>query len=221
MNVVIITSVIHQPKSSYPQKPKPFGIFNSEERFKQTFRTIDTIRNHIPQSYIILVEGSELSNDERTHMRTYVDDIYETNIDNYSKSAGEATLIYRYLMSDKFNDIKEDIQTLSKISGRYYLTEKFNWNNLPHTKFIVKFINKSWLGHPAYYTIYYCIPKNYIDYFTNGLHQYILSNEFNIGWPDIEHCFYHFDVILAREKFSPEILGVAGRQAPNGQYIEI
>ena len=219
MNLVIITSVIRKQINSGTKNP--LGIFSSEERFTQTIRTIETIRQYIPQSYIVLLEGGKLLDDEKAHLRTCLDDIYETDINNYSKSPGEGMLIYRYLMSDKFQDIKGEIQTLSKISGRYYLTEKFNWSNFPHTKFIVKFVNKSWLGHPVYYTIYYCIPKNYIDYFINGLHQYILSREFSIGWPDIEHCFYRFDVILSGEKFSPEILGVAGRQAPNGQYIEI
>lgn len=96
------------------------------------------------------------------------------DVSHLTKSQGEARLLYRYLTSDHFKSLS-DIQTVSKISGRYYLNDMFTWESLPIHKFIIAFIPIVLMGKPLYNTRYYRIANKCIQYFIDGLRHYLSS----------------------------------------------
>ena len=62
-NLVLITSIIKTPDIplSYTSTR---SVFRHDERFNQTKKTIQTIREKIPNSKILIVECSELDNEQ-------------------------------------------------------------------------------------------------------------------------------------------------------------
>jgi hypothetical protein len=152
---VIITSVI---KCS--EKPLSYSdtrsIFTKEERLEQTIKTIESIRNFIPNSEIILIElGKEYS--ENNKIKKIVDQYIDFSkdkmvrffVDSRYKGLGEVFGILKGI-----NYIKNNYDFYIKISGRYILTK-----NIPEN-----FYNDS-LGflkiNVNYSTRFYIISKNY------------------------------------------------------------
>lgn len=129
------------------------------------------------------------------------------------KSPGEASLLYSYLTSDHYKSLK-NINTISKISGRYYLDDYFNWNSFPLNKIIIKYNNNHW-----YETRYYRFPASYLKNFLDGINRYIKSEWFQRGDPTIENAFYHLNIINHENIFNPERLGVSGLNSSPGHII--
>lgn len=203
-HLVIVTSMI---------KPEMDNtIFDTNERINQTKYTISTIKNHIPNATIVLLEGSSIT------YQFAVDKIFNYDISKCHKSQGEATLLLSFL-KDNY-DYVLSFDTLSKVSGRYYLTDNFKWDNLPLNKTIIDYVENSWLNIPCYNTRYYRIPKEDIEQFRTGLENYLTSSYCANRHPDIEHCFRLCNIINSNNVYSPDKLGVAGRLTGNGQYIE-
>lgn len=127
MDLVIISSAINTcsaPLSYYPIR----SVFNKQERYEQTFKTIESIRK-IQNKRTFFVECTDIPEYEDS-IRTQVDfykNVYKGNeaiIDGPYKNVGEALSLLS-VASDEYDNIY-------KISGRYYLTEDFNyslWNN--------------------------------------------------------------------------------------------
>lgn len=141
--LVLITSIIKTP-----QTPLSYGtrsIYTTQERFEHTKKTIQTVKEKIPNCKIFVVECSDLDTDQYNYfiqntdylLNLYNDQTIRNNIYSTSKSLCEGTMTYHAL---KFiNDIPYD--TLFKISGRYWLSEKFNHDNFIGNDIVVKYIN--------------------------------------------------------------------------------
>ena len=67
-NLVLITSIIKTPDIplSYISTR---SVFTHNERFEQTKKTIQTIREKIPNSKILIVECSELDNEQNEYLK--------------------------------------------------------------------------------------------------------------------------------------------------------
>jgi hypothetical protein len=123
-NIVIIISTINTT----------YGKFTVPERFHQTLKTIMSVRNNIPDAYIIFIDNSSrpIHNDHKSIINQYVDimelmepnlfTIYSNGIN--SKGLGEAFTMYRALQIIKDNNISSN--RIFKISARYNLTDTFN-----------------------------------------------------------------------------------------------
>jgi hypothetical protein len=210
MNLVLITSALRPINDT--------TVFNFEQRLIQTLNTISTARKKIPNCYIVMIEGTEVSESEKNFFSKLVNYYYLTDVKDLKKSIGEATLLYRYLTSDHF--LSHKFETVSKLSGRYYLNDNFIWSNLPKDRFIIKFEERSWYGRSCYHTRYYRIPKKYINNFISGLNHYLNSSEAANNWLDIEHNFYYHNIILAHEVYSPERLGICGLLTGCNKFVE-
>lgn len=148
-NIIIITSIIDIPKQpsdktfksiNYPCHTR--SIYAREERFQQTQRTIKNVKQNIPEVKILLVECSQLSDEERKFLETecqwminLIDnhDLRE-NIYSQSKSLGEGTMMIAALEFLLKNNI--DFDNLFKITGRYWLNENFIYSNFENEELI-------------------------------------------------------------------------------------
>jgi len=198
---------------------RDYTLFSTNQRKEQTIQTIETVRKKIPNCYIVMIEGGHIEESEIILFKGLVDYLYRTDVTEYPKSPGEATLLYRYLTSENFKSIK-NVETVSKISGRYYLNDKFQWDNLPLNKCIIAFVPVAWSGKPVYNTRYYRIPRDHLQNFISGLGRYLISNEARVASPDIEHCFYSHNIIIHNEVYSTEKLGVCGLITGTNQFVE-
>lgn len=131
------------------------------------------------------------------------------------KSVGELTLLNSYLNCKEFNIIKDKINSLSKLSGRYYLNNNFKF--IDNDLCMVKKTDKSWSGKGTYDTRFYKISKLLLNNYINNLEKVYL-NAYNIH--DIEHGFYEYQVIPKDNIIMLDKLGVSGNYAPNGESVE-
>ena len=145
-NLILITSVINTPNTSLSYS-KVRSVFTRKERFEQTKKTIQSIKKHLPNSKIIIVECSHLIEEETSYLKNNCD--YILNLWNKkelhgvifgkSKSLGEGTMTIEALKY--IEKLNLEYQYLYKISGRYWLNENFKIENIQNNVF--KRINKS------------------------------------------------------------------------------
>jgi hypothetical protein len=221
-SITLITSVINTPNKPLSYT-KNRSIYNKNERFEQTKNTISSVRSKIPNTRIFLIECSPLDENKREFFKKNVDyflNIYETNdekiiqnVYSQSKSLGEGTLtIYalKYLIE---NNIQFD--NLFKISGRYWLNDKFVFNNFDNNKNVIKKINNDTNN---LITSLYKINKNYISLWLEFLFN-SMNEMFNcIG---AEVLFAKFiNTIDNNDKIFLEKIGISGNIAVCGTLIE-
>jgi hypothetical protein len=127
MDLVIISSAINTcsaPLSYYPIR----SIYSKEERYTQTLQSIESI-SRIPNKKIFFMECTDIPEFEDT-IKSRVDfykNVYKGNesiIDGPHKGVGESVSL---LAADT-----EGYENIYKLSGRYYLTDEFNyslWDN--------------------------------------------------------------------------------------------
>jgi hypothetical protein len=141
-NLVLITSIIKTPDTplSYTSTR---SIFTHDERFEQTKKTIQTIREKIANSKILIVECSELDNEQDEYFKKncdyflnlYENESFRNNIYSASKSLGEGTMTINAIEYIEKNNI--EFENFFKITGRYWLSENFNYENFINTDIIV------------------------------------------------------------------------------------
>lgn len=171
--LVLITSIIYTPDIplSYIYTR---SVFSHEERFEQTKKTIQSVREKIPNAIIFMVECSDLNTEHHKYLLENTDyffNIYNTtnildNIYSKSKSLGEGTmtiLAIKYILE---NNIMFD--NLIKITGRYWLSEKFDYLLFDEDKIVIKCINNNIDNVlTSLYQLPREIAKNYISFLEN------------------------------------------------------
>jgi hypothetical protein len=221
-NIVLISSVINTPNLplSYIDTR---SIYNHKERFEQTKKTINTVRNKMPNNIICLIECSPLEKEETDYLKNYTDifiNLYDindasivNNVFSISKSLGEGaitTYALKYLIE---NNIEFD--NFYKLSGRYWLNSNFEYNLFDNNKIIVKKINND---SNNLITCLYKLPKNYIHLWLNFLMNSINDMNNCIG---AEFLFAKFiNTVNDNEKIFVEKIGVSGNVAVCGTLIE-
>lgn len=215
-NLCLITSVINPSKNplSYISTR---SIFDTNQRFEQTMNTIKSLRHMIPDLKIFLIETSNLSDQQELLLKNQVD--YYLNLINdknivertssISKSMGEGTQTIKAL--EFLIDSKLEFNNFFKISGRYWLNDKFDFNNFKDEKIIFKKINEG-----NYNTCFYKIPKRYINKFYYDLIK--SENSF-------QNC-EGYEVIFSRildkyeEKQKIETIGIEGYVSVSGEFYQ-
>lgn len=173
-NLILITSIIKPPNTplSYINTR---SVFSSDERFEQTKKTIKTIREKIPNSIILIVECSELSKEQYDYFYNNCDYVLNliknrnavNNIYSISKSLGEGTMTIEAI--NYINQHNIEFDNLFKITGRYWLSNNFNYNNFDNTEIIIHYINND-VNNCC--TSLYKLHKKNIDNF----HNFLVSN---------------------------------------------
>jgi hypothetical protein len=141
-NLVLITSIIRTTNTplSYTSNR---SVFSSDVRFEQTKNTIKTIREKIPNSKIIMVECSNLDDEQNDFFLENTDYFINLidkqssihNIYSESKSLGEGTMTIEAINYINENNIVFD--NFFKLSGRYWLSESFEYKNFDNNNIIV------------------------------------------------------------------------------------
>jgi hypothetical protein len=172
-NVILMTSKLIVSSNSYTYV-KLRSIYTKEQRFIQTLNTIKSIRKHIPNSYIVLIDNSELNKIESEFLKQLTDYFinittdnelnYHTN-ENPLKLFGELKqqLVF-YENFIKKIDIKK-INHFFKISGRYFINDSFNYNDYDNDLNILK-KNEKVTDRDYYYTSFYKLNNDkLLEYF--------------------------------------------------------
>jgi mannosyltransferase OCH1-like enzyme len=192
-NLVIITSVINcvdKPLSYYYKR----SIFDVNERYKHTLKSIESIKKYIKNVDILFCECSNLSNniEIENNIKNNVDYYYNfyqisdirNNVESELKGLGEVSILLEGL--NKLEKINKKYKNIFKLSGRYFLNHNFDYkifdNNL---NIFTKWDNSNY----SYCTIFYKIHYDYIDYYKNILVKSIedLNNK-----NSIEICMYKY-----------------------------
>jgi hypothetical protein len=178
-NLVLITSVICTPNIplSYISTR---SVFTHEERYEQTKKTIASIRKQIPNSKIFIVECSDLNTEQNDHLientdyflNLYDDEHIRKNIYSKSKSLGEGTMTIKAIEFIKKNNITFD--NFFKITGRYWLSNNFNYDNFDNTEIQVHYINNDTNnGCTSLYKLHYINIDDFYHFLLNNIENMI------------------------------------------------
>ena len=188
-NLVLITSVICTQNAplSYTNTR---SVYSYAERFEQTKNTIETVKAKIPNLKIFIVECSELDQEQNEYLTTHSDyflNLYKNDFvrnctTGISKSLGEGMMTISALKYIIDNNIEYD--NLIKISGRYWLSNKFEYNNFNNNDIVIKYIENN---KDNAFTALYKLPKSSSLHFMT-----FLESKFN----DMINCI-GFEVLFA------------------------
>ena len=196
-NLVLITSkiVVSNKVFNYVNTR---SVYTYKERLDQTINTIEGVRKNIPNCFIVLIDNSNFINlEDKQNLNKIVDYFinppenneflnYYTNYCKY-KCLGELSqIIYSYYYFFKHIDFTK-INYFFKISGRYFINEKFNFNIFNNDKIIFKH-NKNVTDRRYFYTSFYKLTNNFLPtYFSELLDVY--SNRDKYYEKDLEVIF--------------------------------
>ena len=167
-NIVMISSKIIISNNSI-QFTNNRSLYSVEERFNQTLETINSIKKYIPDYYIILFDNSYLNNEMYLKLKQNVNifiNITDNKKINYCtnkhKNKGIGEIIGIKYMLKYVDEIR--FKNLFKISGRYVINEKFDYEKLEGNNNVFKKNNDIDIEN-FYYTSFYKISnKNYNKY---------------------------------------------------------
>lgn len=89
---MLITSVIDTPQIPLSYTPTR-SAFTKEERYEQTKKSIQSIRTYLPNSKILLIECSNLTEEYQNYITSHVD--YFLNIYNEEEKRKHVYSIYK------------------------------------------------------------------------------------------------------------------------------
>jgi hypothetical protein len=161
-NIVLLTSAVYTN----------YGIYNPQDRIKQTLETAKSAKKYIPGAVIILVDNSktDVQNDTSAEFEELIDTVdyyidnsddadikyFHANVTNYDigKNAMEALGLMKALTfiagDDTLKDEIKDADRIFKLSGRYQVTDKFDIakfsNANTKNKYVFKKAQPSWIN---------------------------------------------------------------------------
>ena len=142
-NLVLITSVINTPNKPLSYS-KVRSVFTREERYEQTKKTIQSIKEKIPDCKLMIVECTDFTEEEKDYFEKECDHVLNLwerkelhpKIFGIGKALGEGTMTIKaleYIIENKFN-----YDNLFKICGRYWLNNDFDYNIYNNNNLVFK-----------------------------------------------------------------------------------
>ncbi len=211
MNIFLITSVM-KVTDNHLEK----SFCHHPRRQHETLKTIYSIKEKNLDSKIFLLECSQMSKEQEHFLREKVDiflnlssetEIYETVLN--SKSSGEKMMTLKAIEYLEKENI--DFKNLFKISGRYWLNEKFNLDNFKNDSYTVKRLENN-----TVMSNFYKLPKRLVfklkDYLNNSL--FVLE--------DFKTLLTNFIDNLTDEEDKSDIrdiIGISGFKSLNGEFM--
>jgi len=214
INLVIITSAL----------APIVGVIPINDRLQQTITSIETVRDLVPNSFIILSDTSVENIDEQRRVLNPLVDLFIENNDlvllmskHGLKSHGELLIMHDTLRYIKTNFDLTNIKRIFKLSGRHNLTSKFNFDDHCGTTYTFKNSVDSWIQPGVlrlFETRLWSMSPTLIDDYL--LHAQSMLDDLD-GKFDLEHVYYKYFRYKANEC---DMIGVEGVVALNGRYQE-
>ena len=183
------------------------------ERKKELLQTVQSIRHKVPNVFILVNEGSNCQHTSSQELEA--DEVWYTNVVGWSKSHGDHWLWFSVFSSEWFNTFSREhnIQTVTKISGRYCLLPSFDWENEPLETHLACVLDDRACTVTYFFRFHH-------SYFPHVLQQCTKINEVvKHAHGDIEHLMYQYNVFTSKDSTTKPI-GVGGMCAGDGKYHE-
>jgi hypothetical protein len=161
-NIVLLTSALYTN----------YGIYNPQERIKQTLETAKSAKKYIPGAVVILVDNSktDVQNDTSPEIEELIDTVdyyidnsddsdiqyFHANVTNYDigKNAMEAMGLMKaltYISNDEdMKAVVANANRIFKLSGRYQVTDKFDITKFDNAetkdKYVFKKAQAAWIS---------------------------------------------------------------------------
>lgn len=211
MNLVLITSLL-SPINKELSYCSTRSIYSTDERFKQTIQTIESIKKYIPNCYIILLECSINIKQYELTLKKHVNEYFNycenqiiiNAVNSKYKGYGESSVLLNFFLTYTSTS---NFDNIFKLSGRYVLNESFDYNLFKNNENIFKSVNNL----NVVSTRLFKINIQYLKEFINILRK---TNKYTKNGISIEHIFYR----LIKFKHI-NMLGVCGNISVNGDYI--
>jgi hypothetical protein len=222
-NLLLVTSIIDTPNHinlSYGIRSR----FTREERFVQTKKTIENIKNHIHNSIIFIVECSPLNKEEEEYfisncqyfLNLYNDESKRKLIYSESKAICEGTQTISAINFIIENNIIYD--NLIKLSGRYFFTPNvFDLSLFLNNSIVAKYVD---INQSNASTVIYKIPNNELVnffLFLNSKINFLIENN-EIGYYEL--IFGEYLEKTNCSKIILETIGVEGEIATYSMYYK-
>jgi hypothetical protein len=223
-----------------------FSVYSPEQRVEQTLITVESVRKYIPNSTIIMtdcgipgIEG-DLKDKLVNAVDKFIDFSKDTNVNwiannithqDTVKNLTELVVVGKFFKIVQDKKLFDDCDRIFKVSGRYYLNEKFDIARYEQEdakgKYVVskKMMSQftlDYVGQSLQYMLrVYSFDRVLLDDFIARVSVMTkhMQERCNSGkYIDIEHLFCKFlpeDLVLEIAR-----TGVAGNVAPNGTFIE-
>lgn len=161
-NIVLLTSALYTN----------YGIYNPQERIKQTLETAQSAKKYIPGAVVILIDNSkvDVQNDTSPEIEELIDTVdyyidnsddpdiqhFHNNVQNYDigKNAMEAMGLHKaltYIANDA--ELRAEVESADrvfKLSGRYQVTDKFDITQFDNAdtkgKYVFKRAQPAWIA---------------------------------------------------------------------------
>jgi len=226
-NLVIVTSKLRVSEKPFSYVPSR-SMYTVDERFWQTVATIKSIRKHIPNSYIALFDNSiNVPYKYIAYLRAETDvflDVIDDPVLNYYtdeyqyKAFAELGQMIK-LYNVHFLDSKESFSNVFKISGRYTITDKFDFQVYNHGRNVFK-RDETLKDMQYYYTCFYKIAsQNFHSYFELLKKIFLQREEF------VKKNILNLEEIIPRELgydfITPPVLGLKQNVAVWNNTLEI
>ena len=168
MDCFIITSVINTNNSIGWSYTPNRSTYTPNERFRDTLKSIKTIREKVPNSKIVLLEGKPLDIEMEQEIIkltdiyiNFKDDVWVLEaIDSQKKGLGEVRKLIRGIDQLQLRGELNDVNRIFKLSGRYWLNEQFNLDKYSTEEMTFK--NYDHMVTTVIYSIPLCKLDNYI-----------------------------------------------------------
>ncbi len=173
-DIVLLTSVINPGNIPWTYSSVR-SAFTPEQRFEQLRGSIQSVRTFLPSAEIIIIECSDIPESYETILKGSVehyinlyneDEIRKICVGSNKKALGEALqtkCALDYIITNKLS-----FKRFFKLSGRYYLTNKFKEELFSTEKFTFKKRIYGGDGSILHSTVLYSFPFSlFIDFYNN------------------------------------------------------
>jgi hypothetical protein len=219
-DLVLITSVINTGKLAWSYT-ETRSTYSAEERYNQSLQTIDSIKKYLPEAKILFVECSDIPNEYITTLSAKVEyfinqyNISEAKaacLETNKKGFGEAIqtkLAIEYIIEKNLT-----FDRFFKISGRYFLTDKFVSDK--YRTDVYTFKKRADTGNHiiTISTVLYSFPMAFIHNFYSCVTEVVEYYKTH-GPRGLEELL----PIICEPRNEIEIIGAAGLVAVNDEYF--
>ena len=219
-DLVLITSVINTGKVgwSYTQTR---SSYSPEERYNQSLQTIDSIRKYLPGAKIVFVECSEIPDEYTMTLMSMVEyfvnqyniaEAREACLETNKKGFGEAIqtkLAIEYIIQNNLT-----FNRFFKISGRYFLTDKFISDNYKTDAYTFKMRANTGNNIISISTVVYSFPMPFLHHFYACVSAVV--DYYKIHGP---RGYEELLPVICEPRNEIEIIGAAGLVAVNDEYF--